>query len=245
MLSLQCPSSAPAPPQGAPGGSGWLGTPRARLSHWAPSQCLGCSSEPPPKSPILLPLTLQVGSEMNDLRRREISSMDLPAEMGAAASRARTQPINGASRPPAWGHDTTGLAPLSAPPGDALQGAPPLSDGAQADELHTQVELLRAMLGRGHHGLPASEAACLQVLPHAIVSRVVVGHNSHKRHSGGGMRAGAAASRARCARRVRGRPRHSARWHGPSNLSRRQGADDGSADDGRGLTVGGNGNRRR
>ena len=103
---------------------------------------------------------------MNDLRRREISSMDLPAEMGAAASRARTQPINGASRPPAWGHDTTGLAPLSAPQGDA----PPLSDGAQGDELHTQVELLRAMLGRGHHGLPASEAACLQVLQHAIVS---------------------------------------------------------------------------
>ena len=107
---------------------------------------------------------------MNDLRRREISSMDLPAEMGAAASRARTQPINGASRPPAWGHDTTGLAPLSAPQGDELQGdAPPLSDGAQGDELHTQVELLRAMLGRGHHGLPTSEAACLQVLQHAAL----------------------------------------------------------------------------
>ena len=129
---------------------------------------------------------------MNDLRRREISSMDLPAEMGAAASRARTQPIHGASRPPAWGHDTTGLAPLSAPQGDALQGdAPPLSDGAQGDELpgelHTQVELLRAMLGRGHNGLPASEAACLQVLQHAIVSRVGVGHYSHKHHSGGGL----------------------------------------------------------
>eukprot|EP00964_Phaeocystis_antarctica_P116216 scaffold80182_cov60-Phaeocystis_antarctica.AAC.4 len=30
----QCPSSAPAPPQGAPGGSGQLGTPRAWPSHW-------------------------------------------------------------------------------------------------------------------------------------------------------------------------------------------------------------------
>eukprot|EP00964_Phaeocystis_antarctica_P034784 scaffold19817_cov64-Phaeocystis_antarctica.AAC.3 len=39
----QCPSSAPVPPQGAPGGSDQLGTPRARLS-WAPRHCLGCSS---------------------------------------------------------------------------------------------------------------------------------------------------------------------------------------------------------
>ena len=29
----QCPSSAPAPPQGAPGGSGQLGTPRERPAH--------------------------------------------------------------------------------------------------------------------------------------------------------------------------------------------------------------------
>ena len=40
----QRPSSAPAPPQGAPGGSGQLGTPRKRPTHWAPSHCLGCSS---------------------------------------------------------------------------------------------------------------------------------------------------------------------------------------------------------
>ena len=39
----QCPSSAPAPPQGAPSGSGQLGTPRRRPSHWAPNHCLGCS----------------------------------------------------------------------------------------------------------------------------------------------------------------------------------------------------------
>eukprot|EP00964_Phaeocystis_antarctica_P103123 scaffold68417_cov45-Phaeocystis_antarctica.AAC.1 len=38
----QCPSSAPVPAQGTPGGSGQLGTPRAKLSHWAPSHCLGC-----------------------------------------------------------------------------------------------------------------------------------------------------------------------------------------------------------
>ena len=55
----QCPSSAPAPPRGAPGGSGQRGTPRVRPRHWAPSHCLGCSSDPPPKSPISPPLTMQ------------------------------------------------------------------------------------------------------------------------------------------------------------------------------------------
>ena len=40
----QCPSSAPVPPQGAPGGSGQLGLPRKRPAHWAPSHCPGCSS---------------------------------------------------------------------------------------------------------------------------------------------------------------------------------------------------------
>ena len=37
-------SSAPVPPQGAPGGSGQLGTPMKRPAHWAPSHCLGCLS---------------------------------------------------------------------------------------------------------------------------------------------------------------------------------------------------------
>ena len=40
----QRPSSAPAPPQGAPGGSGQLGTPRKRPCYWALRHCLGCSS---------------------------------------------------------------------------------------------------------------------------------------------------------------------------------------------------------
>ena len=52
-----CPNSAPAPLQGAPGGSGQLGTPRS--AHRAPSHCLGCSSQPPPKPPISPPLTMQ------------------------------------------------------------------------------------------------------------------------------------------------------------------------------------------
>ena len=40
----QCPSSPPAPPQGAPGGSGQLGASRKRPGHRTPSHCLGCSS---------------------------------------------------------------------------------------------------------------------------------------------------------------------------------------------------------
>ena len=55
----QCPSSAPAPPRGAPGGPVQLGTPRVGLGHWDPSQGLGCSSEPPPKSPIPVRLSVQ------------------------------------------------------------------------------------------------------------------------------------------------------------------------------------------
>ena len=54
----QCPSSAPVPPQGALGGSRQLGTPRERPAHWAPSHCLVCSSQPPPKPPISPPLTI-------------------------------------------------------------------------------------------------------------------------------------------------------------------------------------------
>ena len=53
----QRPSSASVHPQGAAGGSGQLGTPRKMPAHCAPSHCLGGSSQPPPKSPILLPLT--------------------------------------------------------------------------------------------------------------------------------------------------------------------------------------------
>ena len=46
----QCPSSAPVPPHGAPGGSRRLGTPRKRPAHWALSHCLRCSSWSPPKA---------------------------------------------------------------------------------------------------------------------------------------------------------------------------------------------------
>ena len=54
-----CLSSPSVPPQGAPGGSGRLGTPRKRPTYRAPSHCLGCSSEPPPESRISPPLTIQ------------------------------------------------------------------------------------------------------------------------------------------------------------------------------------------
>ena len=50
------PSSAPVPPQGAPGGSGRLETPQGeRPGHWAARHRLGCSGPLPLKSPI--PLT--------------------------------------------------------------------------------------------------------------------------------------------------------------------------------------------
>ena len=49
-----------------------LCTPRERPSHWAPSHCLGCSSQPAPKSPILLRLTIQ-----------ELGSLDLLVELTA------------------------------------------------------------------------------------------------------------------------------------------------------------------
>ena len=56
----QCPSSAPAPPRGAPGGSGRLSTSTGRGGvRCAPRLCLGRSSQPPPKSPIPPPLALQ------------------------------------------------------------------------------------------------------------------------------------------------------------------------------------------
>ena len=57
-LPWQCPSSPLVPPQGAPGGSGRLGTPSVRPSHWAPSHFLGGSSELPPKSPISMRSTI-------------------------------------------------------------------------------------------------------------------------------------------------------------------------------------------
>ena len=51
------PSSAPAPPQGKPGGSGRLEAHRGRgRAPGHAATCLGCSSCPPPKLPILLPV---------------------------------------------------------------------------------------------------------------------------------------------------------------------------------------------
>ena len=49
----QRPSSAPAAPWGAPGGSGQLGTPKARPGHWDASHGRRCSSWVLPTSAIL------------------------------------------------------------------------------------------------------------------------------------------------------------------------------------------------
>ena len=40
-----------------------------RPAHWAPSRCLGCSSQPPPKPPIALPLATQVDHRYHRHRR--------------------------------------------------------------------------------------------------------------------------------------------------------------------------------
>jgi FkbM family methyltransferase len=57
----KCLSSAPAPPQGAPGGSGQLGNRRKRPAHWAPSHCLGGGARASrlQSRSIPLPLTIQ------------------------------------------------------------------------------------------------------------------------------------------------------------------------------------------
>ena len=59
----QGPSSALAHPQGAPGGSGLLDAPRGRgRPSGHPATASGGSSDPPPQSPIPLPLTIQAAS---------------------------------------------------------------------------------------------------------------------------------------------------------------------------------------
>ena len=76
-----------------------LGGP-ALPNHWAPSQGLGCSSEPPPKPPIPLPLAMQ-----------EAASGSAPQMRGGgfAAQALRTHHAAGPAAPP-----TTAL-PATAP----------------------------------------------------------------------------------------------------------------------------------
>ena len=93
--SGQRPSSAPVPPQGTPGGSGQLGTRRKRPAHRAPSRCLGCSSEPPPKPPVSPPLTIQVHRVSSLLGRDGLQDAvrQPPGRAPAAAAKLRAQPV--------------------------------------------------------------------------------------------------------------------------------------------------------
>ena len=72
--ALAVPSSARAPPQGAPGGSGraWRlrvarDTRGERSAHWAPSHRLTCSGQPPPMSPSSLRVTRQAQQQQREL----------------------------------------------------------------------------------------------------------------------------------------------------------------------------------
>ena len=87
MQPGQGPRSAPVPPQGAPDGSGRLGTPRERRAHRVPSHCLGCSSEPPPKSPISPPLTVSGGAAVQEFVSRRVRADERLAQ-GRHAARA-------------------------------------------------------------------------------------------------------------------------------------------------------------
>eukprot|EP00964_Phaeocystis_antarctica_P127642 scaffold91332_cov90-Phaeocystis_antarctica.AAC.1 len=67
----RCPSSAPVPPQGAPGGSEQHGTPMQRPAHWAPSgpsHCAAISSLPPPKSPMSPPYKVGAKERLSEGR---------------------------------------------------------------------------------------------------------------------------------------------------------------------------------
>ena len=71
-----CPSSAPAPLQGAPGGSGRRGTPRGAMGGeagplGAPRRCLVCSRLPPPKPPF--PPVLAVATGVGEALKFAIS----------------------------------------------------------------------------------------------------------------------------------------------------------------------------
>ena len=74
----QRPSSAPAPPQDAPGGPVQLGTPRARPRPLGPQpQRLSCSSEPPPKPPVSPPLTVRLLVRVKDRNPAPMANLEL------------------------------------------------------------------------------------------------------------------------------------------------------------------------
>ena len=214
----KCPRSAPAPPQGAPGDSGQLDTHRQRPAHWAPSHCLGGLNWPPPKPPMLPPLTLQAarrgaasttstGSTYPQCAGcRSTARPSRPRSAAATARAPWTRPcISSAATRPSPPSTTCGSSTCRVSPGgrSRRQARRP---GAQAWHRprerrtgHESAALPAGRLGRPWAGWYSSQRPCHQARPKPrllLPPRQVAVRARRAHHHG----AGCAAARA-------GRPR--------------------------------------
>ena len=74
-------------------------------SHWAPRHRLGGSSEPPPKSPIPPPLTLQalaIGDGANDLTMLRAAGTSVAMGNAAGTVKAEAQHVVGTNAEDGW-----------------------------------------------------------------------------------------------------------------------------------------------